>query len=360
MRVTVQELQEGCILEADIFSKTNRPIFAKKTVLTEALIEVLKAFMINEVEVEKTLVDGSRFSPSFISTGEYENEDKKEEIQLSFTDLFLKSTLEYKKEFTSWQAGLPIDISKIRRLMLPLLEKIDDNPFEVFNLHRFSTMDTYLFQHPVAVGLISGYIGKKLDLEKGEWLQLALSGCLADCGMAKINPTILNKKTSLTVREYEEIKKHPVLSYKFVQNIAVLRKDAKVAILQHHERLDGSGYPLKSTKIHQYARIIAIADSFHAMTSERLYRNKQSPFKALEMILEDSFGKFDLPIVSSICSTIIHFSPGDKVKLSNGHVAEVLFADQKAPTRPLIKIESTGEILQLERNRQLYIDEILC
>ncbi|XJZ27339.1 HD-GYP domain-containing protein [Bacillota bacterium Lsc_1132] len=357
MRVKLHELQEGCILSTDIFSRTNRPIFSRKTVLTASLIEVLKAFMIYEVEVEKTLINGARFIPSTYESDELE--EKEENSQLSFTDLFLQSVSQYKKEFTSWQSGLPIDMTKIRALLLPLLEKVENNPSEVFNLHRFSTTDTYPFQHPVAVGLISGYIGKKLDLEKGEWIQLALAGCLADCGMAKINPRVLHKKTALTIREYEDVKNHPIHSYKMVQNTPVLRKDAKIAILQHHERLDGSGYPLKSRKVHQYARIIAIADTFHAMTSERLYRNKQSPFKALEMILEDSFGKFDINIVTSICSTIINFTPGDRIKLSNGQIAEVLFVDRKAPTRPLIKILSTDEIIQLERNRQLYIDEIL-
>lgn len=357
MRVNLKEVQEGCILSADVFSRTNRPIFPKKTVLTTSLIEVLKAFLTYEVEVEKTLIDGTRFLPSGSESSEAGERGEKD--QLSFTDLFLRSVNEYKKEFLSWQSGLPIDISKIRMLLLPLLDKIEKNPFEVFNLHRFSTVNDYSYQHPVAVGVISGWIGKKLDLEKGEWLQLALAGCLADCGMTKINPRILNKKTPLTIREYEEVKKHPVFSYKMVQNISVLRQDAKVAILQHHERLDGSGYPLKSKAVHQYAKIIAIADTLHAMTSERLYRSKQSPFNVLEMIFEDSFGKFDLEIVRAISSSIVDFSPGDQVRLSDGRIAEILFTDQKAPTRPLIKISTTNEIVQLERNRHLHIVEIL-
>lgn len=357
MRVNLKELQEGCILSADVFSRTNRPIFQKKTVLTTPLIEVLKAFLTYEVEVEKTLIDGTRFLPNRSESSEVGERGEKD--QLSFTDLFLQSVNEYKKEFLSWQSGLPIDISKIRLLLLPLLDKIEKSPFEVFNLHRFSTINDYSYQHPVAVGVISGWIGKKLDLEKGEWLQLALAGCLADCGMAKINSKILNKKTSLTIREYEEVKNHPVFSYKMVQNISVLRKDAKVAILQHHERLDGSGYPLKSKAVHQYARIIAIADTLHAMTSERLYRSKQSPFKVLEMIFEDSFGKFDLEIVRAISSSIIDFSPGDRVRLSDDRIAEILHTDQKAPTRPLIKISTTNEIIQLDRNRNLHIAELL-
>lgn len=358
MRVNPYELQEGCILSTDIFSKTNRPIFSKKTVLTAKLIEAMKAFLIEEVEVEKTLIDGSSFIPS--SVPHAVEEEKKEITQLSFTDLFLQSVYQYKKEFNSWQAGLPIDISKIRALLLPLLEKMENHSYEVFNLHHLSTRDTYPYQHPVAVGLISGFIGKKLELEMGEWVQVAMAGCLADCGMAKMNPRILHKTTSLTVKEYEDVKKHPVISFKMTQNIPVLRKEAKIAILQHHERLDGSGYPLKSKNIHQYARIIAVADTLHAMTSERLYRSKQSPVKVIEMFFESSFGKFDPAVIRSISSHIVNFTPGDMVKLSDGRMAEIIFADRKSPTRPMIKIITTDEIIQLDRNRHLHIDEILA
>jgi HD-GYP domain-containing protein (c-di-GMP phosphodiesterase class II) len=354
LRVNIKDIQEGCILSVDVFSKTNRPIITKKTIITAPLINVLKAFMIREVEVEKILVNGVPFLPYDIDANETRQ-------RLGFTELFLQSVNQYKKEFHSWQSGLPIDISKIRALLLPLLEKMEIYPSEVFNLHHFSTKEDYMYQHPVAVGVISGFIGKKTNLGKGEWLQLALAGCLADCGMAKINPSILNKKSSLTSHEYEEVKKHTIFSYKMVQNISVLRKDVKIAILEHHERLDGSGYPLgeKSQKIHEYAKIIALADIFHAMTSERLYRSKQSPFKVLEMIIEDSFGKFDINIIKSISSSIITYSSGDKVRLSDGREAEILFVDGKSPTRPLVKIADTEEIIQLAQYRQLHIDRIL-
>lgn len=357
MRVSVNELQEGCILSADLFSRTNRPILIKKTVLTASHIEVLRAFLIREVEVERTLVDGRRFTPE--SNDESGAEKRIDGPELCFTDRFLQATSQYKKEFSSWQSGLPIDIGKIRALLLPLLENMDESTAEIFSLHQLSTKDTYHFQHPVAVGIISGLIGKKLEYSKGEWLQLALAGCLADSGMAKINPSILSKKTALTAKEYEEVKKHSVFSYKMVQDVSILRKDAKVAILQHHERIDGSGYPLQSKSIHPYAKIIAIADTFHAMTSERPYRSKQSPFKALEMIFEHSFGKFDLDLVRPISSLILNLSTGDIVKLSNGQTAEVVFSNSQAPTRPMVKLLETDDILELERIRTIHIEEII-
>jgi HD-GYP domain-containing protein (c-di-GMP phosphodiesterase class II) len=358
LRVKLSEIHDGCILAADVFSRTNLPIIPKKTVITNMHINVLKAFNVEEVEIERVLVNGVPFQ-----SGEMDTEDIDANAvvnQLGFVGLFLKSVMKYKKEFQSWQSGLPVDIAKIRVLLLPLLEKVEAYPHEIFNLYRYSTKDTYIYQHSIAVGLISGFIGMKMHLEKGDWLQVALAGCLADCGMAKINPTILFKNAPLTLQEYLEIKKHPIYSYKMVRNIPVLRKAVKLAILEHHERLDGSGYPFgESEKIPQFAKVIGIADIFHAMTSERLYRNKQSPYKVLEMIREESFGKFDIRILKVLTSAIIDFSTGDRVRLSNGKTAEVLFVDEKTPTRPLIKLLDTEEIVQLSQNRQIFIESML-
>jgi HD-GYP domain-containing protein (c-di-GMP phosphodiesterase class II) len=352
LRINLSEIKEGCILSEDVFSKTNRPLIPKKTVISNMHIDVLKAFLIQDVEIENTLVNGAPF---------YNHDLEMDEINLGFADLFLRSVNKFKKEFQSWQSGLPVDISKVRDLLIPLLDKMEQSPQDIVDTHRYSSKETYLFQHPVAVGLISGFIGKKLNLEKGDWLQAALAGCLADCGMAKMNPHILQKKSSLTIQEYREVKRHPIISYKMVRNIPILREDVKISILEHHERLDGSGYPLgeKEIGIPKFAKIIAVADIYHAMTSERLYRSKQSPYKVLEMIQEDCFGKFDISIVKVLTASMVNYSTGDKIRLSNGRVAEVLFVDDKMPIRPLIRLVDTGEIIELARNRQLYIESIL-
>jgi HD-GYP domain-containing protein (c-di-GMP phosphodiesterase class II) len=359
VRVSIKELQEGCILSEDIFCRTNRPIIPKKTVLDNSRIEVLKAFLIQNVDVEKTLISGMPFIPLHVI--EEQPKTEKQTITYSFHDLFLQSVLLFKKEFQSWQSGLNIDIGKVRALLLPLLDKMDSNPSEIFSLYHFSTKEDYLFHHSVAVAIISGYIGQRLGYQKGDIVQVAMAGCLADCGMAKIKPGIINKKSSLTQFEYEEVKKHPIYSYRMVESVQVLRKETKASILMHHERLDRSGYPFgeADAKIPEYAKIIAVADVFHAMTSERLYRSKQSPFKVLEMILEDNFGQFDINILKELQAGILNFSAGSQVRLSDGREAEILFIDMKQPTRPIVRIIETDELYPLDRNRRIFIEEIL-
>ena len=97
----------------------------------------------------------------------------------------------------------------------------------------------------------------------------------------------------------------------------------KEAIYQHHERLDGSGYPNgeRIGSISNFAQIIAVADVFHAMTSERLYRAKHSPFKVIEMIKEEEFGKFDAKVVQALVDIVVDLPIGTKIELSNLELA---------------------------------------
>lgn len=319
MHVKVKNLVEGCILVEDVFGLTSRPIIQKNTVLTAELIEILNLFLVSSVKVSKTLVTGIPFIPTEVieeqqdkgTNSLYEHETK------DFIKLFLQAAQEYKRQFQSWQSGLPIDISKIRGILLPLLNEGKVKPLDLFSLYHLSNNEEYYCQHAVAVGLLCGFIAGKLNYPKGEIVQAALAGILADCGMAKVRAGIAQKKSSLTPQEFEEIKKHTKYSYQMVQQVSLLKDSTKIAIIQHHERLDGSGYPfgLNSNQIHPVAKVIGVADTYHAMTSERLYRKKQSPFKVLELMRQDYFGQFDLPALKALSTGIINFSIGSKVRL---------------------------------------------
>jgi HD-GYP domain-containing protein (c-di-GMP phosphodiesterase class II) len=363
MRVKTTDLIEGCILSEDVYSRTNIPIVRKNTVLTNELIEVLKLFLIPSVDVNHILVTGETFNPSeiLIDVNNANSESVHVNEKKEFTTLFLEATQKYKAHFQLWQSGLPIDISKVRTILLHLLNETLDKPSQIFYLHHLSTKEEYHYQHALVVGLLCGFIAKQLKFTQGDMVQAALAGLLADCGMAKVRPSIIQKNAALMQSEFEEIKNHVNYSYQMVQHIPSLKEETKVAIFQHHERLDGSGYPLglKNKKIHPVAQMIAVADTYHAMTSERLYRRKQSPFRVLELMLQDHFGKFDISALNALCLGIANFSKGSQIKLSNGQLGEVLFITEKSPTRPLIKLNHSGEILNLEMVRELYVEEII-
>src|SRR3954470_21249885 len=124
MRVSTKDLVAGCILSEDVFGLTSRPIIEKNTVLTDELIEILQLFLVSNVEVEKTLIVGTpSYANEVVELEEKENQKKAPLVihdKDDFITLFLQSAQEYKKEFKLWQSGLPIDISKIRMIILPL------------------------------------------------------------------------------------------------------------------------------------------------------------------------------------------------------------------------------------------------
>nr|WP_283248455.1 HD domain-containing phosphohydrolase [Bacillus sp. FJAT-49711] len=254
-----------------------------------------------------------------------------------------------------------INIANIRTFLIPLFDKAQENKNWIRRIHRFSNKQDYFYHHPIAVAMIASFIAKGLGYDNGQCLQVALAGCLADCGMAKINESTFMNTRSLNEQEWNEIKKHPIHSYQLVKDISLLKPETKIAILQHHERLDGSGYPIGEigNRVQMHSQIVAIADIYHAMTAERPYKSMQSPFKALQVMEEDQFGKLHISILKVLISGIASLPVGTTIKLSDDQLGKIIFVKQDALLRPLVKILDTGEILDLEKNRNIYIDSII-
>ncbi|MFF2178655.1 HD-GYP domain-containing protein [Lysinibacillus sp. NPDC058147] len=354
IHVPISELRVGKVISEDIFANTQYPIIFKNTIISHEHLQVFFAFNISRVPVYK---DGI----------ETRTEIKETDLVVpidsvpTFKKVYDNSVEQLKKEFKNWEAGAKVDIAKARKIILPLLEMVLEDRTIIFELNEYSNPKDYLYHHCVATALISSVIAQKLGYDKGITIQVAIGGLLADCGMAKVHPRIRDKKTTLTEQEFDEIYKHPIYSYNMVKDLTILKDTMKEAIFQHHERLNGSGYPKgeKIANISTFAQIIAVADVFHAMTCERVYRAKQSSFKVIEMINESEFGKFDIKVVRALIDIVADLPLGTIVELSNLEQGEVMFVNKFAPTRPLIKLSHSGEIFDLGKNRTFYISRII-
>ncbi|WP_064092111.1 HD-GYP domain-containing protein [Rossellomorea aquimaris] len=362
MKVYRDEAQIGCILEEDIMGMGTSPIIPKNTVLNEEHIKILQAFNIKELLVEKTKADGSLFKPMQTSSKK-ENQDNttKEGNSKSFIEIYLPSVQEFKKEFINWQSGMAVNVAKMRELMLPLIQVVEKNPKYLYSLNQYSDKQDYMYHHAVAVSILSAMLGRKLGLNKGQVNQLALAGVLADCGMSKVSTIILKKEKPLTESEFKEVKQHTVNGYKMIKDTPLLKSETKLAIFQHHERFDGTGYPSseKNERIHLFSQIVGIADVFHAMTSERIYRSKQPIFKVLDMISKDLFGKFDIKVVNGLLQLLGDLRTGTIVKLSNGEKGEVVFTKENYFTKPIVKIQESGQLLDLSKQNEIFITEVV-
>lgn len=358
MHLPIEQLRVGELIAEDIFANTKFPIVTKETTLTYEHLHIFEVFNIKAVHVlreskETNEVDSAPYIDHAVT------ESVKTEVV--FKKLYDETIHQFKKEFKSWEAGANINISKIRGMMLPIIELALNDKTIILNLNEYSTAKDYLYHHCIATGLITAVLAQKLGYDRGDTIQLAIGGTLADCGMSKVSSTIRNKKGALTENEFNEVRKHPIYTYKMIKDIPVLKPTIKAAVFQHHERLNGTGYPSqdRADKISKESQIIAIADVFHAMTSERMYRAKEPSFKVIEKIKEEEFGKFDITIIEALLSVVSDLTIGSKVVLSNLERGEVLYVQPNAPTRPLIKLQKNGEIIDLQKYRQIHIKKII-
>lgn len=364
MWVKTSQLIPNCVLRSHALGKTERPIIPKNTILSEEHISVLKSFLIEHVKVSPQLVNGKPFNPQQIDAPETSREKQKSvptvNEQQSFIDHYQTVIECYKRIFARWQSGFAINMPELRQLLLPLYERIDEIGTEIYSIHQYASKEDYFYHHSVSVGLLSAYLAQRMNYPFGDQLQIGLAGFLSDSGMSKLEPGIFLQDRKLTGSEEQEMKKHPTYSYRLVENIPTMKQSAKLAILQHHERLDRSGYPLglKKEKIHTYARIIAVCDIYHAMTCERAYQRSQSPFKVVEELQTQRFTQLDPFVVQTFIEGLANFSIGSKVRLSTEEVGEIVFVQPKNPTRPIIRLDHENFIV-LEKEPEIYIKEVI-
>jgi HD-GYP domain-containing protein (c-di-GMP phosphodiesterase class II) len=348
VRVKTHLLEVGLMLNENIYSKTGRPIMNKGTLLSPIHIELLQAFLIDSVDIG-----------NFKSNPVKNESEQIEKTEHKFSQLYADAVKDYKKLFMNWQAGANVDLYQVRQIISPLIETENYNAQEVLTIYKLNSVREYSFHHAISVSIIAAFIGNKLNLQKGDCMQLALAGVLSDCGMAKVPTFIFEKKDKLNEDEFNEVKKHPVYGYQMLKKVTGINDGVLLSVLQHHEREDGSGYPLstKSAKLHVYSQIVAVADVFHAMTSERLHAKKHSPFSAIET-MTSTFGQFNPTVLKVLVDEFMHIAKGMKVRLNDGNEGEIVFIEADIPTKPLIKIDSTGEIISLKQQTSISIEDI--
>lgn len=362
----LDELKLGSIIAEDILANTLTPIIRKDTKITREHIQVLRAFEISKVPIKiENIFNRTEEELKKLKEEEEESVSVSKETpkpkKVSFEGLYMDSVKKYYKEFSSWEAGVKVDVTKLRNIIMPLVERALEEPQIFSQLNEYSNISKYNAHHSIAVGIISGAIAKKMDYPAGQIIQIATAGLLADCGMAKVDVKIREKKSFLTEADFTEIKKHPMNSFQMIKDSPLIKPEMKLAVFQHHERLDGSGYPKgeKMDKISVVAQIIAVSDVYHAMTSERVFRTKSSSFKVLEMIREEEFGKYNITVVNTLLSLVGELPISTRVLLSDESEGEVVFLHRDSPVRPMIRLTESGQIIDLAAKRVLYIESVL-
>lgn len=256
-----------------------------------------------------------------------------------------------------------IPLAELRLRVIPTLRRSIERlpPLRLLAMLQASReKQDYLCLHSVAVGTISLLLGKWSNLSEPELLQLATSAILHDVGKIQIPADLLGKPGPLSEEEFDSMKRHTLIGFEMIKKtVGTTHRQAMVA-LQHHERFDGSGYPLGLTgdNIDLFSRIVAVADVFHAMASKTAYRSPSPLYEVLRQMESGAYGSFDPAIVSLLIRKFMQALIGCEVRLTDGTIAKIVLVHPHRETRPLVQ---AGDVfIDLSQNYSLQIEQVLA
>lgn len=288
-----------------------------------------------------------------------------EKIQASpefkvFHDNFVENVSTLKGQINDIvERNTPINVDNMLSATMDLLST-QNNTFGVFDmLHNMRQFDDQTYAHCMNVALICNVFAEWLGFTPEERKLATACGMLHDIGKLKIDDAIIKKPGRLTEEEYKKIKFHPVEGYKILQHQNI-SEHIKNAALMHHEKCDGSGYPfrLKADKIDSYARLVAIADVYDAMTSNRVYRGALCPFTVIEMFEDEGLHKYDIVYIMTFLENVINTYIDNRVMLSDGRIGTIKWIDKQNLSRPMVQLADQS-FIELAKTHNLKIIKIL-
>ena len=326
------ELQPGMILEQDIYTRDKVLLLARGSVINEEHIRTIKRLGYKHVSVRPKEQEAVDFSF-------WHHIDESEFHQ--FEANYSGSRDELNTVMKNIGNGQQVDMEQAYRIPSALLDKAG-SPYNLFAyLNNVSQLDDYTYGHCVNVSVLCSVICKWLDMDEATSKDIVIAGLLHDMGNCNISPEILNKPGKPTSEEWEEIQKHTIYGYRMLE-MAKAPYNIRVGALMHHEREDGSGYPtgLKGEQIPLIAKVIAMADVYDAMTSNRPHREKICPFKVIDQFQHSFFNLLDTKILMTFLNRVADCYVGEMVRLSDGRTGQVVVINPAYPARPMVRDRS--------------------
>lgn len=326
-------------------------VVKKGSKVTELVIQKLNAFNVMGVQC---------FEPSDYATSYYEK------IKLS-------------KEFAAWKASYQTNMIAYKVAVDSFVyNRVPFRTEDLLNISNTLVNDkitgkrllTYInlmepkeeelsYVHGLNVALICKMVSKWLNLSPGDADILTLCGFIYDVGKNILPQDIIWKPGKLNAMEYDLMQTHAFHAYHLLSKTN-LDQHILNTVLQHHERCDGSGYPqgLKGTEMDPFAKIVAVVDMYEAMTAPRTYRDPLCPYKAIAIFEQEFFQKYDIKFIQLFMQKLTDELIGNKVKLSDGRVGEVVMSNRTALSKPLVRFEN-GEVIDLSKAPNVAIEQII-
>lgn len=359
--ISVSDVTPGMVVAEDIFGLQDYLIIPANSELTNHSITRLRFYAIQHVRI---IVD---------EKGAPERHETKEIISDSYSE-YIKKTGEFKKFKSSFSTATadfqkrilyfehasdePLSTDDLLGDMKQILDESRNGTHILHMLHCMRDNNDVTYAHSVSVALLCNVFGHWLRYSEKDIKVLTLCGLLHDIGKLLVPKKIIAKPSTLTPSEYDIVKNHPTDGYRLLEQ-QILDPRIKNAVLMHHERKDGSGYPqgLKDNQIDDFAQIVAITDIYEAMTSPRVYRHSNCPFDAIAIFEQEGLQKFNPALLLTFLEGIANTYINCTVKLNDDRTGEIVMVDSHHITKPVIKIGS--EFVDLKKEKDLYITEII-
>lgn len=356
-RIKTALLVPGMVVAKDVHNANSILIMGKNTVLTDESITKLAFHSVYSVYIKDEVVavpkpvyervythSKVRETPEFKAFKEsYEKEVK--DLEGTFEDIITRQSQK-------------IGISELCTKATSMLDDTRGGIHMFDILHNMRDYDDSTFHHSMNVALICNVFADWMHMSKTEKEIATVCGLLHDIGKLRIPEAIVKKSGRLTDEEYDLIKTHPMEGYTILFESHFI-SSIQNAALMHHERSDGSGYPLglKGNQIEKFAKMVAIADVYDAMTAARVYRGSLCPFKVIEMFEQEGLSMFDPEYILVFLENIVQTYIKNWVRLSNGKTGEIVMLNKQKLSRPVVLCGT--EFINLADHPEISIEEVL-
>lgn len=342
--IKLSELYSGMILGRDIKYK-NVLLFPQYTVLTDSKINELKS-LVSDCEIDDNLwvLDLAELKPVILR-------------ESYITHHYIDFVISLMRQVFSAILKPDVDFDKLSLMIRSSLLNDRQLLYEALMLRN---SHCYTFEHSLNVALYSLVIGLKMKLSTDELQDLLVGSLLHDIGKMNISNSILNKNSSLTKSEFQAIKQHPNYGVELTDGVDCVSDRVVKIIQQHHEKLDGTGYPygLSDDRVDELSRIVTVSDIFDAVVSSRSYHERRPVKFGIDIIKGDAEKqKIDKTDVDILVSQLVILPVNSIVLLSNEKTGVVV--EDCDDMNPKVLIYDSNEICDLGRRRDIHVQKVI-
>lgn len=347
--VSLEDLKPGMILARTIVNPDMVVVLSEDTLLTKAHITRLTFLNIPVVYVKD----------------EYELSQNYQTVSTIFNrgNAFIKEyegvVQEARSIFTAASKHGSIPVERTENMVQKNIAPMAANSGAIDYLYELNHLASDIYNHSLRVSILAGVIAKWMHFDRAKRKELMLAGFLHDIGKIKFSQRLLDKNVNMLQGEdYESYIRHTVDGHHILNAQPGLSEGVKLAAMQHHERMNGTGFPFNcmGSDIHEYARIIMIADIYDNITTEREGYVKQTPFAAIAQLTENMFTSLDPTVCVPVLTHIKDAFLGSRVSLNNGERGIIAAYPNDFAAHPVINV-APNEIINLNEHPELMITE---